>query len=472
MLITKRHTFLFGLLLSTASSLALAYQSTQGPTGVLQYDRHKASPGYTMFTPATTTYLIDMQGRVVKSWDWARAGDTQLLENGHLLRLEGLPPAEIRSGLNWGGVAGMVSEYDWDGKLVWTHEINTEDEISHHMIHRMPNGNTLVIVWERIPYDEAVLRGRDPQTLNDSSDPTVDCYDSVAPPGRYNCDFWPDKIVELDKKGVPTGWEWRAWDHVCNAQAADCLDVNYRFPLSPRSHRASADYMHANSIDFDPATNSIVLNSRVFGEFYVIDYDSGEIIDRWGNPCAYGAGACPSYMDDGDQQLFGPHASHFVRAPSAGAGNVLIFNNGWMQPSGSASDALEVARNPSTGRFSDGEIAWLFATFTPTYSAFAGYAQELPNGNRLITMAMDGHLIEVTREDNEIVWEYVSPVIGDEFLCYLTDAEEQGNFIFRALRYGKDYPGLKGRKMRAKKFHHSRLFNPKCPPMDLKHSWK
>jgi hypothetical protein len=99
---------------------------------------------------------------------------------------------------------------------------------------------------------------------------------------------------------------------VCNAQDASCLDVKYRFPLSPKSHRASAHYMHANSIDFDPATNSIVLNSRVFGEFYAIDYNSGEIIDRWGNPCAIGAAACCSYIDDGDQPSFGPHGTHRI----------------------------------------------------------------------------------------------------------------------------------------------------------------
>jgi hypothetical protein len=51
---------------------------------------------------------------------------------------------------------------------------------------------------------------------------------------------------------------------------------------------------------------------------------------------------------------------------------VLIFNEGWMQPSGSASDTLEVARNPLTGQFIDGEIAWQFAAVTLTYSAFAG----------------------------------------------------------------------------------------------------
>ncbi|MEZ5542341.1 MAG: aryl-sulfate sulfotransferase [Pseudomonadota bacterium] len=417
-------------------------------------------PGYTLFTPATTTYLIDMEGDIAKTWQWELGGDTQLLENGHLLRLEVLPFPARPSGLNWGGASGMVSEYTWDGKLVWQHAINSADEISHHMIHRMPNGNTLVIVWERITYADAVQRGRDPQTLNNAADPAVDCYDSVDPPGRYKCDFWPDKIVELDRKGVPTGWEWRAWDHVCNAQEAGCIDINYRFPITPRSHRSTADYMHANSIDFDPETETILLNSRVFGEFFIIDYHTGEIVDRWGNPCAYGAGTCPSYMNDGDQRLFGPHASHFVRAPSAGAGNVLIFNNGWMQPTGSASDALEVVRNAATGRFSDGDVTWQFATVTPTYSEFAGYAQELPNDNRLITMSMDGHLIEVNRESGEIVWEFVSPVVGAELFCYLTEEQAQANFMFRALRYAADYPGLKGRKLQRGK-----RFDPRCPPV-------
>jgi hypothetical protein len=458
---TSMFTFILSIFLAIIFNSASAYQTTAGPAGVLKYDREKASPGYNLFTNGTSTYLLDMEGRLVKEWQWQRPGDTQLLENGHLLRLEVLrPPSSRQSGITWGGAAGVVSEYDWNGNLIWSADMDTEDEINHHMVHRMPNGNTLVIVWERISYDDAVAAGRDPNTINDPD--VTDCYDSTFPPNNYICDFWPNKIVELDTNGDRTGWEWRAWDHVCNDQDASCLDINYRFPIDVSSHRASANFMHVNSIDFlpDPAdldptdgdvSGTILINSRVFGEFFLIDYESGEIIDRWGNPCAYGAGDCPSYLNNGDQRLFGAHASHFIKsATDPGEGNVLVFNNGWMRPMGSISEVLEVAKGAS-GYYTNGSVDWQFKTASPTYSEFMGYVQELSNGNRLITMSMQGHLIEATRDTNEIVWEFVNPMAGGEVLCDLTEANYVANSMFRALRYSEDYPAFAGKNLNRRK---------------------
>ena len=56
----------------------LAYQSHYGPSGVTYYDKAKSYGGYTLFTPLrpgpapefpnNATYLIDMEGNVVKTW--------------------------------------------------------------------------------------------------------------------------------------------------------------------------------------------------------------------------------------------------------------------------------------------------------------------------------------------------------------------------------------------------------------------
>lgn len=425
---------------------AFAYQAPSGPTGVLLYDRDAAFDGFNLLTVGTKSYLFDMRGRLAKTWAWERGGDTQLLENGHLLRLEVLPPPERRSQLNWGGAAGFVSEYDWNGDLMWRTRFDGPDAINHHMVHRMPNGNTLVIVWERIPYAEAVARGRDPATLHDPA--TADCFASTFPPGRYICDFWPDKIVELDPAGEPTGWQWRAWDHMCDGKDPSCLDINHRFPIDPRSHRASANYMHTNAIDFDPeggTAGHVIINSRVLGEFFVIDYASGAIVQRWGNPCSYGAGACPSYMDNGDQELFGAHGAHVVKQRGdPGRGHVLVFDNGWMRPFnptawGTASRALEVD-------LSTGDIVWSYQTVANHHSPFVGYAQALPNGNRLISLGMEGNLIEVTRDEGRIVWNFVNPIVGgSQMRCILGDEDAGGNFFFRVLRYAPDYAGLRYR---------------------------
>ncbi|SVA82736.1 uncharacterized protein METZ01_LOCUS135590, partial [marine metagenome] len=69
-----------------------------GPEGVFDLDeprglRLKAdelAPGYVLFSPilSGTTYLINMDGQVVHTWesDYAEASAAYLLDNGNLLR--------------------------------------------------------------------------------------------------------------------------------------------------------------------------------------------------------------------------------------------------------------------------------------------------------------------------------------------------------------------------------------------------
>src|SRR5437763_9175769 len=83
-------------------------------------DAKRACQGYTLLAPAnsTTTYLIDMEGRVVKTWqsDCKPGHSAYLLENGHLLRAGALvnPPFHV-----FGGAAGRIQEFSWDGELLW-----------------------------------------------------------------------------------------------------------------------------------------------------------------------------------------------------------------------------------------------------------------------------------------------------------------------------------------------------------------
>src|SRR5262245_27942660 len=84
-------------------------------------NRPKAFPGYTLIAPlvSTNTYLIDMQGRVVRTWksDYTAGQDAVLLENGHLLR-DGQLRREERL-LAGFAAGGRVQEFTWDGQLVW-----------------------------------------------------------------------------------------------------------------------------------------------------------------------------------------------------------------------------------------------------------------------------------------------------------------------------------------------------------------
>jgi hypothetical protein len=84
--------------------------------------RREMNGAHTLLAPMTSskTYLIDMEGKVVRKWesDATPATCAYLLPNGHLLR-----PAALRGKdqpkLNGPGVGGRIQEFDWAGKLVW-----------------------------------------------------------------------------------------------------------------------------------------------------------------------------------------------------------------------------------------------------------------------------------------------------------------------------------------------------------------
>jgi Arylsulfotransferase (ASST) len=177
--------------------------------GLLLNDR-RAFQGYTLIAPmiSNTTYLIDMQGRVVRTWesDCNPGVSAYLLENGHLLR----PGAQQKQAFGFGpGAGGRVQEFTWEGNLVWNYTFASEKRLPHHDVTRLPNGNVLMIVWEKKTADEAVAAGRR--------------ADLVGTAGLH-----PDYLMEVKPTGKTTGeivWEWHLWDHL--VQDHDRLKPNF-----------------------------------------------------------------------------------------------------------------------------------------------------------------------------------------------------------------------------------------------------
>ena len=95
-------------------------------TGVLTYDKVKATPGFTLFSTLGLfeTSLVDMNGEAVHKWELpGEPGNyAYMLEGGHLL-------AAIRTKVGVLGLpakGGHLIEFDWDGNIVWEHEDNTQ----------------------------------------------------------------------------------------------------------------------------------------------------------------------------------------------------------------------------------------------------------------------------------------------------------------------------------------------------------
>jgi hypothetical protein len=473
----------------------------------------KAFQGYTLVAPlvSTKTYLIDMRGRVIRTWEsnYTAGQDAYLLENGHLLRAARLDSKEqLFAGA---GQGGRVQEFTWEGKLVWDFKFHNAKQISHHDVARLPNGNVLLIVWEIKTAEETIAAGRR--------------RERVAGP------WLVDSIVEIKPTGMTTGevvWEWHMWDHLIqdndSAKAnygevgahPELIDVNFdqdlvsplpRVAQSPKQEEKRkdtlnklrgigyvgtaaargnlgliADWTHVNSVAYNADLDQVMISVRGFNEFWIIDHSTssaeaashtggrsgkgGDLLYRWGNPRAYRAGTAK------DQRLFAQHDAHWIPRGRPGEGHALVFNNGTRRPGGSYSSVDEIIlpvdsqgrynRRPGSA-YGPPDPVWSYAA--PKKSDFNDWimsgAQRLPNGNTLICDSMKATLFEVTPE-KEIVWKYInsdkggSPPGGAG-----RPGSRPGGFggpgafmgaffggsVFRAYRYAPDYPGLAGKDL-------------------------
>jgi hypothetical protein len=379
--------------------------------------------GYNLIAPlnSTTTYLMDGGGDVVYTWDSAyRPGNAvYLLENGNLLRTGNTGPGSF----NVGGAGGIVEEIAPDGTVVWDFEYANSQHRLHHDVEPLPDGNVLMIAWERKTEAEALAAGRDPALLVDG-------------------ELWPDTVIEVDPNTDSIVWEWHVWDHLVQdydagkdnygvvADHPELIDLNYS---SASARPGDADWNHVNAIDYNAEFDQILLSVRNFSEIWVVDHNtttaeaaghSGDLLYRWGNPAAYDAG------DSSDQQLFVQHDAHWIPAGYPGAGHILVFNNGTGRPGGDYSSVDEIVP-PVDGSghytsYGPSAPTWTYRAGNPTdfYAANISGAQRLPDGNTLICDGLNGYFFEVTPK-GEIVWE-----------------DDYGGNVFRITRYATDYAGL------------------------------
>ncbi len=377
------------------------------------------------------------------------------------------------------GSGGRIQKYDWDGNLTWDYVTSSVYRMSHHDIEPMPNGNVLCIVWESYLREVAEQAGRDPQRL-------------------FGDVLWFEAIFELKPKGLHEAeivWKWSLLDHVVQnhdkskdnfgnpADHPELVDINYML-------RPAADWVHINSIDFNPDLDQIMVSSRSLSELWIIDHSTtteeakghtggksgrgGDLLYRWGNPQVYGRGT------DEDRMLYNPHDAHWIPKGLPGAEHVLLFNNGIARTEQDFSSADEIelpilADNKyllENGKpFGPTRLTWTFEDPGKLFSPRISGAQRLPNGNTLICSGTQHLLLEVT-PDAKIVWMYRNPPRyrepqernqrGELIKPKLSPSElskeeqdairieggvplEDGGTMFRAVKYPPDYNAFEGR---------------------------
>jgi len=170
------------------------------------------------------------------------------------------------------------------------------------------------------------------------------------------------------------------------------------------------------------------MSLRASNEVIKINYKTGEIIKR------YGKG-----------KIFHQHD-----ARELDNGNIMILDNGNHRHEYGPNYSRVIELDPDTD-----EIVWEYRADLPSdfYSPVCAGAERLPSGNTVICDSWTGRIFEVTH-DRELVWEYISPFIGQQVGMDTT-------MMWRAHRYAPDYPGLKGKNLDPKRLvRENQMFGP------------
>jgi hypothetical protein len=438
-----KHIFLLSLL--TFSSPALF---SQNKTGFIE-QKNGSMPGYVLFAPlhSKTTYLIDKCGKQVHSWKsaYTPGQSAYLLPNGDLLRA-GNDSNKIFKG------GGRIEKFNWDNKLLWSYLISSATECQHHDICPLPNGNILVLVWEKKTAEEAIKAGRNPGLLGDC--------------------VWSEKIIELNpsrKNSAKVVWEWHAWDHL--VQDHDSAKANYGIVRENRqlininfSASTEADWLHFNSIAYNPELDQVLISNRNFSEIFILDHSTsspqaashnggrynkgGDLLFRYGNAQAYNGGAAS------EQKFFGQHNAHWIERGLKDEGKIMLFNNGLGRRQNNYSSVdLIGAPVDDKGNYGAIELTSYLQLYSEKendelggcfFSQNVSSVQRLGNGNTLVCSGATGQFCELD-QNNTIVWLYVNPVTRTGIAKRGSVATN--NQVFRCTLYESSFSGFKGKSL-------------------------
>lgn len=368
-----------------------------------------------------TTFLIDKDGNIAHFWNCALPGNYTVLlkDNGNIVR-GAIADSSWMEGPARGGV---VQELDSNANVVYEFTYLDSNHVSHHDMTLLPNGNVILIAWERKSAAEMLAAGF-----------------------ATNEEKWPTHLIEVAQNG--TGgqivWEWHIWDHLIQDQDTgkpnygvvanhpELLNINVNtgggFP-------GIGDWFHINGVDYNPDLHQIVLSSRFLSEIFIIDHSTttqeaaghtggnsgmgGDFLYRWGNPANHGA-------PFGVQNIPGPvHDPRWILDRRPNAGWIQFFNNEGGPGLNSTVDAINP---PRTGYLYDPPSLSGYAPLSPEWThntRAVGFGQSasdrMSNGNVFVNVS--GQYMYEVDSMNTLVWQFpVGPA--------------------KAFRYECDHPGI------------------------------
>jgi len=368
---------------------------------ITYHDRAKSEEGVILVNDAAANriYLMEKEESIIlKEWNLPSGigNDGELLDNGNLLVALTDPDPVY----NFGGFGGRIAIITPEDEIVWDYEYSDSINLAHHDIEMLPNGNVLVLAWEKRTGEELVAKGYN---------------------GPYD-DIYAEKLLEIDPDNDEVVWEWNVWDHLIQDHVAESdnfgvvadnperINLNYEDPLKDGNY--NGDIFHANALEYDADRDLIYLSVNYFSEVWVIDHSTstdeardnsggqydrgGDLVFRFGNPSAYN--------NVGDRMFYHNHHPNLV----PGSNSILVYSNGIesVDPHSTVYE-LELPDQFQLKNQVNNElnVIWSFShpdLFAPKVSG----AQRLNNGNTLITEG-DSGFWEVT-DSGEIVWKFES----------------------------------------------------------------
>ena len=431
--------------------------SIQSQTVGLILNSEESLNGYTLFSPnnSNTTYLINNCGEIINTWesDYKPGLSVYLLDNGNLLRTKRVIEGSSFTG---GGIGGGIEEFNWEGDLIW--EYNYADNLvhQHHDIEPLPNGNILILAWEKKSNLEAENMG----AINLNTE-----------------EIWPEHIIELEKNGNTIVWEWHSWDHIIQdsdinlpnfgniSENPQRININYNKPIytpngSLSPNNGNGDWMHANSIDYNDELDQIIISLKRWDEIWIIDHSTtteeaqnssggiygkgGDLLYRWGNPETYNQGTLNT------KKLWGQHDVRWIDKKYPDGGKIMIFNNG---SGGRDYSSIDIINPPidengnyeinENGIYGPNILDWTFTKDNPYdfYSDHISGSHRLKNGNTMICSGTNGYFFEINPL-GDIVWEYINPVSNTGIISQGETILKDQNSVFRCTRYSEDYPAF------------------------------
>lgn len=391
----------------------------------------------------SSTYLVDMDENIIKTW---HGSDTPghiayMFSDSSIIR----PCVDQDHQFPGNGGGGRIQKIDAEDNIVWDYLFSNYDYRQHHDIEPMPNGNVLMLAWERKTNAEAVAMGR-----------------TTALPGE----MWPTMVAEIEPVGATGGnivWEWHLWDHLIQdsdpgkpnygvvSAHPERMDINY-------GAASGGDWIHANALHYDPIYDQIMLSSNSLREIWIIDHSTttaeaaghtggnsgmgGDILYRWGNPIVYDRGT------EADQYFHGVHGVVLIEPDYPGGGNILVMNNG-NRPGNleDYSSVIEITPPRDGYNFTlipdepYGPEVPIMVYEDPDwfYTARIGGAYRMPNGNTLICEGTEGYIFEVT-EAGTVVWDYDAPAHVHRAPRYTFDTEDVPSSPFESVRLWPNHP--------------------------------